>query len=128
MWCGTRVGVSDYTKLKVWEKAHFLALDVYRLTLQLPDDERYGLQSQMRRSAVSIPANLAEGSGRSTDRDYARFVSNAIGSASELEYHLCLTKDLGYLEKHSTDATRQLLVEVRRMLRSLRRHLLQSGS
>ena len=128
MRCGTCVGVSDYTKLKGWEKAHLLALDVYSLSLQLPDDERYGLQSQMRRAAVSIPTNLAEGSGRSTDRDYARFVSNAIGSASELEYQLILTKDLGYFEKHGTDATRQLVVEVRRMLRSLRRHLLQSGS
>ena len=98
MRCGTCVGVSDYTKLKVWEKAHLLALDVYSLSLQLPDDERYGFQSQMRRAAVSIPTNLAKGSGRSTDRDYARFVSNAIGSASELEYQLILTKDLGYLK------------------------------
>jgi four helix bundle protein len=115
--------VSDYTKLTVWRKAHLLALDVYRISQVLPTSERYGLQSQIRRSVVSIAANVAEGSGRSTDRDFARFVSNAIGSASELEYELMLAMDLGYLNGTDVPAVRERVVEVRKMLLSLRAHL-----
>ena len=118
--------MSDYTKLKVCEKAHLLALDVYRLSLQLPDDERYGLQSQIRRSAVSIPTNPAEGSGRSTNRDFARFVSNAIGSASELDYQLLLARDLGFIDRGVAELAKTKVAEVRRMLSALRRNLVDT--
>ena len=118
--------VSDFTGLRVWEKAHNLALDVYQISAELPKSESYGLQTQMRRAAVSIPTNLAEGSGRSTNRDFARFVSNAIGSASELDYHLLLALDLGYIDQDSAELAKTKVAEIRRMLSARRRNLLDT--
>ena len=115
--------MSDYKNLRVWDEAHDLALNVYRISARLPKSETYGLQSQMRRAAASIPANLAEGSGRSTNRDFARFVSNAIGSASELDYQLLLAGDLGYIDRENVASAKARVTEVRRMLSALRRHL-----
>lgn len=109
----------DFKQLMVWQKAHGLVLGVYRETAGFPADERFGLTSQTRRAASSIPANLAEGYGQTGDAELARFVSIASGSATELEYHLLLSKDLGYLDVHShteLDATTQ---EVKRMLAGL---------
>ncbi len=120
--------ISDYRNLEVWKKAHSLALDIYRVSGELPTSERYGLQSQMRRSAASIPENIAEGSGRSTDRDFARFLSTAIGSACELEYQLLLGLDLGYLDEDIARPAREDVSEVRRMLRALRGYLKRSGN
>ena len=107
--------VSDFTRLRVWEKAHNLALDVYQISAELPKAESYGLQTQMRRAVVSIPTNLAEGSGRSTNRDFARFVSNAIGSASELDYPLLLALELGYSDQCSAELAKTKGSEIRRM-------------
>lgn len=87
----------DFRELKVWEKAHCLTLAVYRATTAFPRDEVYGLTSQIRRSCASIPANIAEGCGREGDAELARFLQIAMGSASELEYHLLLTRDLDFL-------------------------------
>jgi four helix bundle protein len=101
------LGVSDFTDLQAWNKAHTLALDVYRITARFPKSETYGLQSQMRRSAVSVAANLAEGSGRSTNKDFARFVGIAIGSVSELDYQLLLARDLGYLAEAAAEDARR---------------------
>ena len=108
----------DFRELKVWEKGHFLALGIYQATAAFPRDEQYGLTSQIRRSAASIPANIAEGCGRSGDPELARFLQIAMGSASELEYQLLLAHDLHFLadsehERLSTDVT-----EVKRMLAS----------
>jgi four helix bundle protein len=86
--------VKDFHDLKVWQKAHELTLAVYRTTAGFPRQELYGLTSQLRRSCASIPANLAEGCGRNGDAELARFRSIAMGSASELEYHLLLARDL----------------------------------
>jgi four helix bundle protein len=86
----------DFRELKVWEKAHRLTLSVYSATKAFPKDELYGLTSQVRRAASSVPANLAEGCGRETDAEFVRFCQVAFGSANELEYHLLLSKDLGY--------------------------------
>ena len=80
--------MSDYRKLVVWEKAHKLVLEVYRVTMTFPKEELFGLTSQIRRASASIPANIAEGSGRGSDAEMARFLHIALGSASELEYHL----------------------------------------
>ncbi len=118
--------MSDYRNLDVWRKAHALTVTVYRLTATFPRSERYGIISQMRRASSSIPTNLAEGSGRSSDRDYARFVSNAIGSTSELEYQLLLAGDLGYLRNGAGDEAQALTTEVRRMLVAFRRTLVAS--
>jgi len=109
--------MKDFRKLKVWEKAHELTLAVYKVTKNFPKDELYGLTSQIRRACVSIPANIAEGCGRGSDADLARFVQIATGSASELEYHLLLSRDLGYLDNNSNyeNLTNQV-IEVKRML------------
>jgi four helix bundle protein len=90
--------MKNFRDLTVWKKAHELTLAVYRATKNFPKDEIYGLTSQMRRLSASIAANIAEGCRKRTDADFARFVQNAFGSASELEYHLLLARDLGLLK------------------------------
>jgi four helix bundle protein len=92
----TEMSITRFTQLKVWEKAHHLTLAIYRQTAGFPADERFGLTSQMRRAAVSVPANIAEGFARSTSPDRARFYGMARSSAEELKYYLILGKDLGY--------------------------------
>ena len=90
--------MKDFKKIQVWQKAHELVLRIYQVTMLFPKDELYGLTSQIRRAASSIPANIAEGCGRNTQIELARFVHIASGSASELEYHLLLARDLGFIE------------------------------
>jgi four helix bundle protein len=90
--------MKDFRKLEVWEKSHALVLDVSNSTSQFPQEELYGLTSQMWRAALSIPANSAEGCGRGSDSDFARYVQIAMGSASELEYELLVSRDLGFLD------------------------------
>jgi four helix bundle protein len=106
----------NYRTLIVWERAHQFTLDVYRATKTFSADERYGLTSQLRRASSSICANIAEGCGRSSDSDFARFLHIAAGSASEADYHLLLARDLGYLPPRRYDELNSLLTEVRRML------------
>ena len=86
--------MKNFRELKVWEKAHLLTIDIYRITATFPKEEMYGLTSQIRRASSSIPANIAEGCGRGSDNDFRRFLQIAMGSASELEYHLLLAHDL----------------------------------
>ena len=109
----------DYKNLKVWERAHSLTINVYETTTSLPKREMYGLTSQIRRSAASIGANLAEGCGRRSDAEMGRFVTIAMGSASELEYHLLLAKDLKMLPTEKCSALQKELTEIRMMLSSL---------
>lgn len=106
----------DFKTLKVWHKSHLLTMEIYRATAAFPREELYGLTSQMRRAAASIPANLAEGCGRHGDAELARFAHIAMGSASELEYHLLLARDLGFLEVILYEVLEKQLNEVRRML------------
>jgi four helix bundle protein len=91
----------DHTKLKVFELADQLAIRIYRGTSNFPANERYGLQAQIRRAAVSIPTNIVEGCARSTQAEYARFVEIAYGSARELQYEVSLSARLGYLDEKS---------------------------
>jgi len=111
--------VKDFKDLRVWTKAHSLTLGIYKATRGFPREELFGLTSQMRRSASSIGANIAEGSGRRSDGELTRFLHIARGSAAELEYHLLLARDLQLL----SDITHGLLAkqtdEVQRMLTSL---------
>jgi four helix bundle protein len=100
----------------VWQKAHQLTLETYQATQSFPADECYGLTSQMRRAAASIPANIAEGCGRSTDGDFARFMQIAMGFTSELEYHLLLAHDLKILDGQLYPGLNQSVVEAKRML------------
>jgi len=115
--------MGPFRKLLVWQKAHQLTLSIYRVTRTFPEDERYGLTSQMRRSAASIGANLAEGSARRSDKDFARFVQIAFGSATEIEQHLILAKDLGYLSEEDYATLDGQVVDVKRMLTGLGRSL-----
>ena len=112
----------DFRELKVWEKAHSMTLDVYKVTQGFPKEELYGLTSQMRRSAASVGANIAEGCGKLSKPDFARFLQTATGSASELEYHLLLARDLGYLENESYLKLTDRVAEIKRMLTGLIRH------
>ncbi|MFA5183724.1 MAG: four helix bundle protein [Syntrophales bacterium] len=89
--------MKDFRKQKVWQKSHQLTLDIYQTTSNFPREELYGLTNQIRRSCASIPANIAEGCGRNSESDFCRFLQMAMGSASELEYHLLLSHDLGIL-------------------------------
>ncbi len=109
----------DFRKLKVWEKAHELSLTIYRATSNFPEQELFGLTSQLRRAAVSIPANIAEGCGRSGEPELARFLRIALGSASELEYHIILSTDLCYLSKSAGHDLNKKVTDVKRMLTSL---------
>jgi four helix bundle protein len=110
--------LKDFRKQKVWQKAHDLALKVYRVTEAFPKTELFGLTSQIRRAGVSIPANIAEGCGRDTDADFARFLQIAMGSASELEYHLLLAHDLGFFQKAAYEEISNKTTEVKQMLTS----------
>lgn len=109
----------NYRDLQTWSKAHKLTLELYKISQRFPKDEMYGLTSQLRRSAVSIGANLAEGCGRQTNPEFARFVKVSMGSASELDYHLLLSRDLGFLETDAYERAVKSLTEVRKMLSSL---------
>jgi four helix bundle protein len=115
--------MQDFRNLVVWQKAHSLTLDVYRSTRGFPDDERYGLTSQLRRSCASVPANLAEGCARGSDIDFARFVNHAAGSASETDYHLLLARDLSYFSESVYEPLFHQISEVKRMLNSFERTL-----
>ena len=115
--------MKDFRDLLVWQKAHQLGLAVYRLTANFPRHELYGLTTQLRRSASSIPANLAEGCGRNGDAELARFCSIAMGSASELEYHLLLARDLNLLNAADYTALANQTTEVKRMLTGLQQKL-----
>jgi four helix bundle protein len=111
--------VKDFHQLKVWQKAHEMTLGVYQVTAAFPREELYGLTSQLRRSSASIPANLAEGCGRNGDAEFARFCSIAMGSASELEYHLLLAKDLKMIKPEDHAVLSQRTTELKRMLTAL---------
>ena len=111
------MAIKSFTEMNVWKKAHQVTLGIYRATKKFPDDERFGLVSQMRRAAVSIPANIAEGFGRRKKADKARFYNVSEGSVEELKYFLILARDLGYVRE--VDSPSLPLEEVSRMLRRL---------
>ena|SRR5438105_3341892 len=109
----------NFKDLKVWERAHRFTLEIYESTKAFPRDELFGLTSQIRRSSSSIGANLAEGCGRRGDGEMGRFVTIAMGSASEVEYHLLLARDLKILSSEKHAALQKELTEIRMMLTSL---------
>ena len=110
------VVMKDFRQLKVWEKAHLLALAVYPITARFPREETYGLTAQIRRAACSIPSNIAEGCGRDGDAELARFCVIARGSATELEYQLLLARDLKLLQPDDYEQLSQQTIEIKRML------------
>ncbi len=108
--------IRDFKDLVVWQKAHPLVLDIDRATRTFPTEDRYGLTGQLRRSAASVPANIAEGCGRDGERERARFLSIGAGSASETEYHLLLALDLEYLPRATHEDLHARINEVKKML------------
>ncbi|MCC4605062.1 four helix bundle protein [Xanthomonas campestris] len=115
--------VSHFRELEVWQLSMALAKAVYQLVADFPKEERYGLSSQLQRAAVSIPSNIAEGNARATTRDYARFVSQACGSAAELQTQLMLAGDLGLGDQEQIKNTLEVCERVNKMLRRLHQAL-----
>ena len=113
--------MGDFRKLSVWKKAHAIALGIYRETANWPKHELFGLISQCRRAAFSVPANIAEGCGKNSDGELAKHARNSLGSASELSYYLILAHDLNYTQRSAHEQLQTDLSEVRRMIASLER-------
>jgi four helix bundle protein len=113
--------MKNFRDLKVWEKSHELALAAYDATSNFPKQEMFGLVSQIRRCATSIPANIAEGCGRRGNGEFHRFLQIASGSASELEYHLLLSRDLKFMDAETHRLLNDRVEEIKRMLASLSR-------
>ena len=109
----------SYRDLNIWKKSMRLTLEIYRLTQNFPNSEVYGLTSQMRRAAVSICSNIAEGKGRSSDRDFVLFLCHARGSVHELETQTLIAKELGYLQGEAADKLEALTTETGKMLNGL---------
>jgi len=113
--------MTDFKGLKVWQKAHQLTLSTYRVTAGFPREEMYGLTSQLRRASSSIGANIAEGCGRRSDGEMCRFLQIARGSASEVEYHFLLARDLHFLNDEDFQTLSRQADELQRMLTGLMR-------
>jgi len=111
--------LKNYKDLKVWQKAYQLCIMIYKLTKYFPKEEQYGLTSQIRRSAVSVPSNIAEGYGRKTTQEYMQSLYIAYGSHCELETQIMLSKDLGYIESDDFQKLQQDIGDVERMLKAL---------
>lgn len=111
--------LKNYKELRVWQKAYQLCVEVYRITRNFPKEERYGLTSQIRKAAVSVPSNIAEGYGRKTTREYVQALYVAYGSNCELETQVLLSGDLGYIEADDLEKLQKNLGDIERMLKGL---------
>jgi len=111
--------MEGFTQLEVWQKSHELVLEIYKVTRTFPDTERFRLTDQLCRSIASIPANIAEGKGRNTLKEYLQFLYNARGSLEETKYHLLLAKDLCYLHDTDYETLKERCDQVGRMLNGL---------
>ncbi|HBL75252.1 MAG: four helix bundle protein [Bacteroidetes bacterium GWF2_42_66] len=115
--------MNNFRDLQVWQKSILVVKKVYELTSNLPKEEIYGLTNQMRRSAVSMPSNIAEGAGRSSDADFNHFLAISIGSSFELETQLIICKELGYINTESLDELIPEIQEIQKMIRGLQKSL-----
>ncbi len=115
-WTKRKKAMRDFKTLAVWQKAHQFVLVLYEATKGFPKEEQYGLTSQIRRAAVSVPANIAEGCGKNTDADFARYLHISIGSANEVDYYLLLARDLSFIDPSISIQLSSQVIEVRRML------------
>ncbi|MBU1121911.1 MAG: four helix bundle protein [Candidatus Omnitrophota bacterium] len=115
--------MKTFKDLKVWEKAHKLTLEVYKITKLFPGDEKFGIISQIRRYVVSIPTNLAEGFKRRSKKDFSRFINISEGSLEETKYLLFLAKELKYLDDKKLEEVNQMCNEIGRMLNGLYKKL-----
>ena len=108
--------MTTYKELTVWQQSYFFGLEIYKITKNFPSDEKFGLVSQLRRASVSIPSNIAEGSKRSTRKDYRSFIIIAYGSGAEIETQLLFAKDLGYITKEDYTRLDSTLTSIMKML------------
>ena len=120
--------ITHYKDLKIWQKGMHLAKSVYQLTTRFPADERFGLTRQMRRAAISVPSNIAEGQARSGTREFLQFLSHASGSLAELETQTLLSVDLRYCSAADVGLVLQEIAELQKMLAAIRRKLSGSSS
>ncbi|PYO50043.1 MAG: hypothetical protein DMD72_03430 [Gemmatimonadetes bacterium] len=111
--------MADFKKLRVWKKAHALALNADRVAASIRNAAHKPLRSQLNRAAMSIPTNIVEGRGKRTDRDFARYLGYALGSACELEYHIIVAHDVGAIPEPDFDALMRQVVDIKRMLHGL---------
>lgn len=111
--------MADFKKLRVWNKAHALALNAERVATEIRDSGHKPLKSQLNRAAMSIPTNIVEGRSKKTDRDFARYLGYALGSACELEYHIILARDVGAMSESDFDSLMRQVVDIKRMLHGL---------
>lgn len=117
----------NFKNLQVWQKARALNIEVYRITKSFPEEEKFGLVSQLRRASISIMSNLAEGSRRKTSKDFSHFISMSYGSALEIESQLIIASDLNYLEPTDFQQLEELINEIQRMLNGLNRSIEQKN-
>ena len=113
----------NYKDLSVWKKSFSLCLDIYKISMKYPRAELYGLVSQLRRSAVSIPSNLAEGHSRQHTKEFINFISISLGSSAELETQIMISYELKYIDKEEYESLINKLVEIIKMLKGLLRSL-----
>ena len=109
-----------FTDLRVWQRSHKLVLEIYRLTGKFPAEEKFGITSQLRRAALSVPTNIAEGSKRQSNQEYARFLNIAEGSLAETEYLLMVSRELNYIPSKSSEPLLRELSQIAGMLNALR--------
>lgn len=120
--------MQDFKTINTWQRAYAFTLKVYQATFSFPEEEKFGLTSQLRRATASIPINISEGAGRISKRDFANFVQIALGSSSEVECELMLARDLGYLNDSTYISLDKELKEIRRMMYAFRKSLLTKKS
>ncbi len=117
--------VHNFRELKVWQLSIDIVVDIYKITVEFPNEEKYGLISQIRRCAASIPSNIAEGSGRGSNKDFARFLGIALASSYELETQLIISERLGILSTDSLNLTMEKLQEIQKIIFSLQKKFSQ---
>src|SRR5689334_16102288 len=113
----------NFKELKVWQKSVDFAVDIYKVTSALPPEEKFGLISQMRRAAVSIPSNIAEGTGRRTSKDFNNFIGTSLGSSYELETELIISEKLNFISENEFNTTQSSLSEIQKMIVGLQKSL-----
>lgn len=110
----------QYKELLIWKKSRLFCSKIYNATADFPSEEKFGITNQLRRASVSIPSNIAEGSSRKSNKDFARFLEIAIGSAYELETQLLISSDLGFLNEENTTELTEMLAEIIKMTSKFR--------
>ena len=115
--------MQDFTQLKVWQKAHTFTVNLYKITNSFPTEEKYGLTNQLRRAAISIESNIAEGCGRNGDKEFSRFIDIAQGSSYEVRCQVFVARDLQYISIEKFEILDEKITEISRMLNSLNQKL-----